>query len=115
MRLIDADALLEKQYEILRDGEVLLLSLSGVQYYISDIGLRMMTPRELYNAMGFPPDYIIDRDYQGREYSKSAQVARCGNAVCPPLAGALVAANLREYALPVYIVTLAELWTRVAG
>ena len=30
-------------------------------------------------------------------------------------AGALVAANLREYALPVYIVTLAELWTRVAG
>lgn len=99
----------------LRDNEVLLLSLSGAQYYISDIGLRMMTPRELYNAMGFPPDYIIGRDYQGREYSKSAQVARCGNAVCPPLAGALVAANLREYALPVYIVTLAELWTRVAG
>lgn len=98
----------------LEENEVLLIHIAETWYYISDIGLRMLTPRELYNAMGFPPDYIIDRDYLGRKYSKSSQVARCGNAVCPPVAGALIAANLKEYALPAYILTLAELWERMA-
>ena len=59
--------------------------------------MRMLTPRELYNAMGFPPDYIIDRDYTGKEYGKTKQVARCGNAVCPPMAEAIVRANLPEW------------------
>lgn len=81
----------------LAEDEVLLLEISGALYYIADIGLRMLSPRELYNAMGFPPDYIIDRDYEGNEYKKSAQVARCGNAVCPPMATALVRANLPEW------------------
>ena len=81
----------------LAEDEVLLLEISGALYYIADIGLRMLSPRELYNAMGFPPDYIIDRDYEGNEYKKSAQVARCGNAVCPPVATALVRANLPEW------------------
>lgn len=63
---------------------------------IADIGLRMLTPRELYAAQGFPADYIIDRDYQGNAYSASKQVARCGNAVPPPFAQALVEANLPE-------------------
>lgn len=81
----------------LAEDEVLLLEISGALYYIADIGLRMLSPRELYNAMGFPPDYIIDRDYLGNEYKKSAQVARCGNAVCPPMATALVRANLPEW------------------
>lgn len=62
-----------------------------------DITLRMLTPRELYNAMGFPPDYQIERDYLGNAYPKSKQVARCGNAVCPPLAEAMVRANLPEW------------------
>lgn len=78
------------------DDEVLLLQISGVYYFIADILLRMLTPRELYRAMGFPPDYIIDRDYTGKEYGKTKQVARCGNAVCPPMATALVRANLPE-------------------
>lgn len=73
--------------------EVLLLMLNGIPYYIVDITLRMLTPRELYNAMGFPSDYIIDRDYLGNPYHKTKQVARCGNAVCPPLAQAVVRAN----------------------
>lgn len=96
------------------DDEVILLQIRGTAYFIADIGLRMLTPRELYNAMGFPPDYIIDRDYTGKEYSRSAQVARCGNAVCPPVAGALVAANIRE-AMPHYIGTMAELRERVSA
>ena len=99
----------------LGDDEIILLWISGAAYFISDIGLRMLTPRELYNAMGFPPDYIIDRDYTGKEYKRSAQVARCGNAVCPPVAGALVAANLKDCALPHYIGTLSELWERVSA
>lgn len=97
----------------LADDEVLLLEISGTLYYIADIGLRMLSPRELYNAMGFPPDYIIDHDYEGNEYKKSAQVARCGNAVCPPVASALVRANLPEWC-NVTITTMAQLMDCVA-
>ena len=82
-------------YHIAED-EIFLLGINGVWYFISDIGLRMLTPRELYAANGFPPDYIIDRDYTGKEYGKTKQVARCGNAVPPPFAEALVRANLPE-------------------
>jgi DNA (cytosine-5)-methyltransferase 1 len=81
----------------LADDEVLLLIIGGTAYCIEDIGLRMLTPRELYNAMGFPPDYVIDRDYMGHEYGRTKQVARCGNAVCPPMAEAVVRANLPEW------------------
>ena len=99
-------------YELAED-DVLLLEIKGVLYYIADIGLRMLSPRELYNAMGFPPDYIIDRDYLGNEYKKSAQVARCGNAVCPPVASALVRANLPEWC-NITITTMAQLMNCVA-
>lgn len=81
----------------LADDEVLLLELGGAWYFIADIGLRMLIPRELYRANGFPDDYIIDRDYTGREYPKFKQIARCGNAVPPPFAEALVRANLPEW------------------
>lgn len=81
----------------LADDDLILLLIGGVWYFIADITLRMLMPRELYNAMGFPPDYIIDHDWTGREYKKSDQVARCGNAVCPPLAEALVRANMPEW------------------
>lgn len=80
----------------LAEDEVLLLHIAGAWRYICDITMRMLTPRELYDAMGFPPDYIIDRDYTGQPYKKSQQVARCGNAVCPPMATAVVRANFPE-------------------
>ena len=73
-----------------------LVVIRGELYQIMDIGMRMLTPRELFRAQGFPESYIIDRDADGRSYSKSAQVARCGNAVPPALAAALVRANLPE-------------------
>lgn len=79
-------------YQI-KDNEILLIEIGGRNYYIRDILLRMLTPRELYNAMGFPEDYIIDRDYRGIAYPRSEQVARCGNAVCPQMAAAIVKAN----------------------
>lgn len=73
-----------------------LVTIAGVDYQIIDIGLRMLEPRELYGCQGFPDDYIIDRDYTGKEYPRSEQVKRCGNAVCPPIPAALIKANLPE-------------------
>jgi len=73
-----------------------LVTIYGQDYQIVDIGLRMLEPRELFNAQGFPGDYIIDRDDQGRPYPKSAQVARCGNSVSPVIPKAMVEANLPE-------------------
>lgn len=81
----------------LAEDEILLLNIRGAWYFISDIGLRMLTPRELYDAMGFPHDYIIDKDVNGRPITRADQVARCGNAVCPAVAEALVRANLPEH------------------
>ena len=73
-----------------------LVTIHGVDYQIVDIGLRMLEPKELYGCQGFPDDYIIDRDYEGKEYPRTEQVRRCGNAVCPPIPAALVRANLPE-------------------
>ena len=97
----------------LADDDVILMVIRGVAYYIADITMRMLTPRELYNAMGFPPDYVIDRDYLGNAYGKTKQVARCGNAVCPPMAEAMVRANLPEWCGD-KITTMAQLDDAVA-
>lgn len=97
----------------LDNNDLILLMFGGVWHFIADITLRMLMPRELYNAMGFPPDYIIDHDWTGREYKKSDQVARCGNAVCPPLAEALVRANMPEWC-GAKIGTMAQLEAAVA-
>ena len=91
----------------LQEDEIILLIIHGIAYFIADILLRMLTPKELYNAMGFPPDYIIEVDYLGNAYPKNKQVARCGNAVCPPMARAMVQANLPEYCI-VDVSTLAR-------
>jgi len=73
-----------------------LVTIEGTEYAIADIGMRMLQPRELYAAQGFPAHYIIERGADGRALSKAAQVRMCGNSVCPPLARALVAANFIE-------------------
>jgi len=77
----------------------------GEPWVIVDIGLRMLSPRELYNCQGFPPDYIIDHGHDGRVFSKSAQVRMVGNSVSPPPAIALIRANCMDMAAW----TLAEL------
>lgn len=73
-----------------------LVVVRGKDYKIADIGLRMLTARELFNGMGFPKSYIIDHDYTGKKYPTTQQKARCGNAVVPTLAKVLVQANLPE-------------------
>jgi DNA (cytosine-5)-methyltransferase 1 len=71
------------------------VTIDGEPYVITDIGMRMLTPRELFRAQGFPDSYIIDRDADGNAITKTQQVAKCGNSVSPPMARALVAANVK--------------------
>lgn len=87
------------------DREFVTLHIGGADYVVIDIGLRMLTPRELFNAQGFPPDYVIegvwDRrgdDWVWRAFPNNTQVSCCGNSVCPPLAAALVSANCAHLA-----------------
>lgn len=69
------------------------VTVDGVEYVIIDIGMRMLQPRELFRAQGFPDDYIIDPIVNGRPLSKTAQVRMCGNSVSPQMAKVLVEAN----------------------
>lgn len=84
------------------EREFVTLEIGGYLFVIVDIGMRMLTPRELYNAQGFPPDYVIDGGWQIDEatgervwidFTKSVQVSCVGNSVSPPVMAALIAAN----------------------
>lgn len=70
-----------------------LVQVRGQPYQIADIGMRMLTPRELFNAQGFPPGYRIDTGADGRPLTKTAQMRMCGNSVAPAIPAALVQAN----------------------
>lgn len=70
------------------------VEIDGEAWVITDIAMRMLTPRELARAQGFPDDYVIDRGGDGRPLSKRTQVRLIGNSVCPPVATALVRANV---------------------
>ena len=70
------------------------VQIAGEPYVIADIGMRMLQPRELFRAQGFGDHYRIDIDINGRRITKTDQVRLCGNSVCPPIASAIVSANL---------------------
>lgn len=80
-----------------------LVMVKGERYLIGDIGMRMLVPRELYNAHDFPPNYIINVDAEGVPFTQKQQVSMVGNSVPPPMAAAIVRANFiveeREFAL----------------
>ena len=71
-----------------------VVMIHGEPYQIVDIGIRMLAPRELFKAQGFPDGYIIDRRADGSPLTKTAQIRLCGNSVCPDVARALVEANV---------------------
>lgn len=75
-----------------------LVMVRGEAHRIVDIGMRMLTPRELFRAQSFSDDYIIDPIHEGKPLSKTAQVRMCGNSVPPAVAEALVRANVVERA-----------------
>jgi len=81
------------------DREFVTLTIGAVTYVIVDVGMRMLVPRELYRAQGFPEDYEIERGADGTLFSKSVQVSCYGNSVCPPVAAALVSANCSHLAV----------------
>ena len=78
-----------------------LVMIGGEEYQIADIGMRMLEPRELFRAQGFPDSYVIDpvvtrtlkngRTVTG-PLTETAQVEKCGNSVCPPVACAITCA-----------------------
>ncbi|MDN7913723.1 DNA cytosine methyltransferase [Burkholderia cepacia] len=70
-----------------------LVTIHGEDYAIVDIGMRMLTPRELARAQGFPDSYVLDPAVNSKPLSKSAQVRMIGNSVCPDVATALIRAN----------------------
>lgn len=72
------------------------VTIGGEPFVLADIGMRMLQPRELFRAQGFPDSYVIDPVFNGKPMPKSAQVRACGNSVCPPLAAAVVRANFAE-------------------
>lgn len=75
-----------------------LVTVAGERYQIADIGMRMLEPHELYAAQGFPSSYVIAPIINGRRLPKHAQVRMCGNSVSPPMAAALVRANVPDLA-----------------
>lgn len=72
-----------------------LVTIAGEDYQIADIGMRMLSPRELFAAQGFPADYQIEIPFRGKPLTKTAQIELAGNSVCPDVARELVGANAR--------------------
>lgn len=93
---------LQKYGVLPRDKRATMVLVHGMP--MVDIGLRMLKARELFNAQGFPPTYIIDRglfvdpttgEQEWRPLTGTAQVRMCGNSVCPPVAEDLIFRNWR--------------------
>ncbi|RKD61676.1 DNA cytosine methyltransferase [Rhizobium sp. WW_1] len=91
-----------RSYGFWDEREFVTIVIDGETFVIVDIGMRMLTPRELYNAQGFPQQYIIDGVWIApetggeavwRAFPKSVQVSCVGNSVSPVVAAALAAAN----------------------
>lgn len=82
-----------REWGVIGPNDEAVICHAGQNYRISDICMRMLAPRELYNAQGFPSDYQIDTPYRGKPLTKTAQVRMCGNSVPPVLVCALVSSN----------------------
>ena len=94
----------------IKENEILIIEINGTPHFIGDIGMRMLKAFELMLAQGFPVDYIIDiEQYIGKKYSEAKQIARLGNAVCPPVATALIRANCADMAYKKPLKTVADL------
>lgn len=77
------------------DREFVTREIDGATWMVVDIGMRMLTPRELARAQGFPDSYVLAADFNGRPLTDTQQRHMIGNSVCPGVAKALVLANFR--------------------
>lgn len=71
-----------------------IVMLAGEPWQIVDVGMRMLQPHELFAAQGFPGDYEIRPEHNGKPLTKTAQTRLVGNSVCPPVAEAIVSAQV---------------------
>lgn len=81
---------------------LVVVTIAGEDYVLVDIGMRMLTPRELFLLQGFPSRYVIDRgviDGKAVRFTKGTQTRLVGNSVPPQLAAALIGANLMREAV----------------
>lgn len=86
----------EPAHTVTAEDRLGLVVVEGEPFQIVDIGMRMLTPRELFRAQGFPDSYQIEKDADGRRFTSTIAVRCCGNSVCPPVAAALVSANCAD-------------------
>ena len=110
----------EIQEDLSPEARAGILHVQGATYQMVDIGMRMLEPRELYRAQGFPDSYIIDpvveRTFRRvikrgkragevverkvwKRLTETQQVEKCGNSVSPPVACALVRAAMSAQAV----------------
>jgi len=74
---------------------VVTVTIDAITYVIVDIGMRMLSRRELANAQGFPRDYTLDPvGPKGKPLSISSSIRMIGNSVCPDVAELLASANV---------------------
>lgn len=81
----------------LQDDEVIVIKKGDQFYILNDIFMRMLEPKELYLAQGFPEDYNYTCNGQ---MTRTQQVAKCGNSVSPSLSYALARANVEIQNVP---------------
>ena len=82
-----------ERYGLVTVHQMPLVWVEGEPYVIADIGLRMLTPRELARAQGFPDGYIFDPILNGKRLTQKSQVASIGNSVPPDFSDVLIGAN----------------------
>lgn len=74
--------------------QLVTVVIDGQTFVVTDIAMRMLRPRELARAQGFPSDYIIEHQADGTAVSRADQVKLIGNSVCPDVAEAIVRENV---------------------
>ena len=83
----------ESKKHLGKKAKLPLLTVDGQMYLISDVGMRMLRPRELLNAQ-FTPELAAGYKLTG---STANQVAKIGNSVCPVMSQVLVEANIPKH------------------
>ena len=94
--------------------DVILFQIGGAWYFMADIGLRMLTPRELYRANGFPDDYKIEAGLHQTDLRGKASRWPGAEMRLLPLPRPWCEANLPEWCAGVEINTMEELERAVA-
>jgi DNA (cytosine-5)-methyltransferase 1 len=82
-----------RHWKVIGPEDEATVVINGITFLIDDIGLRMLRPRELFTANGFPARYIIDPIHNGKPLSITSQVKKCGNSVPPQFARTVISSN----------------------